>query len=150
MAGARLIVIYPRPKDIESFERVYLNEHVHGRRKARRQEQDCSEQDSWFPTRNATVPSYCRDPFPNNEGSGGVRRIGRRQTDNRQCGGDFFRGRTDLPGLGRGSICVLADQPRMTAVMITRADRKCLVIHSLVGNISLRAQFSRVSVQESQ
>jgi hypothetical protein len=38
----------------------------------------------------------------------------------------------------------------MTAVMITRADRKCLVIHSLVGNISLRAQFSRVSVQESQ
>jgi uncharacterized protein (TIGR02118 family) len=28
MAGAKLIVIYPRPKDIESFERVYLNEHV--------------------------------------------------------------------------------------------------------------------------
>jgi len=25
---AKLIVIYPRPKDIESFERVYLNEHV--------------------------------------------------------------------------------------------------------------------------
>jgi uncharacterized protein (TIGR02118 family) len=28
MAGAKLIVIYPSPKDIESFERVYLNEHV--------------------------------------------------------------------------------------------------------------------------
>jgi len=28
MAGAKLIVIYPRPKNIESFERVYLNEHV--------------------------------------------------------------------------------------------------------------------------
>jgi len=28
MAAAKLIVIYPRPKDIESFERVYLNEHV--------------------------------------------------------------------------------------------------------------------------
>jgi len=28
MASAKLIVIYPRPKDIESFERVYLNEHV--------------------------------------------------------------------------------------------------------------------------
>jgi uncharacterized protein (TIGR02118 family) len=28
MAGAKLIVIYPRPKDIESFERVHLNEHV--------------------------------------------------------------------------------------------------------------------------
>ena len=28
MAGVKLIVIYPRPKDIESFERVYLNEHV--------------------------------------------------------------------------------------------------------------------------
>jgi uncharacterized protein (TIGR02118 family) len=28
MAGAKLIVIYPRPIDIESFERVYQNEHV--------------------------------------------------------------------------------------------------------------------------
>jgi len=28
MAGAKLIVIYPRPRDIESFERVYQNEHV--------------------------------------------------------------------------------------------------------------------------
>jgi uncharacterized protein (TIGR02118 family) len=28
MAGVKLIVIYPRPRDIESFERVYQNEHV--------------------------------------------------------------------------------------------------------------------------
>ena len=28
MAGAKLIVIYPRAKDIESFERVYQNQHV--------------------------------------------------------------------------------------------------------------------------
>lgn len=28
MAGAKLIVIYPRPADIESFEKVYQNEHV--------------------------------------------------------------------------------------------------------------------------
>jgi uncharacterized protein (TIGR02118 family) len=28
MTGAKLIVIYPRPRDIESFERVYQNEHV--------------------------------------------------------------------------------------------------------------------------
>jgi uncharacterized protein (TIGR02118 family) len=28
MAGAKLVVIYPLPKDIASFERVYLNEHV--------------------------------------------------------------------------------------------------------------------------
>jgi uncharacterized protein (TIGR02118 family) len=28
MAGATLVVIYPRPRDIESFERVYQNEHV--------------------------------------------------------------------------------------------------------------------------
>jgi uncharacterized protein (TIGR02118 family) len=28
MAGAKLIVIYPRPTDIESFERVYHNQHV--------------------------------------------------------------------------------------------------------------------------
>ena len=28
MAGAKLIVIYPRPKDIASFEQTYLKEHV--------------------------------------------------------------------------------------------------------------------------
>jgi len=28
MAGAKLIVIYPRPTDLESFERVYQNQHV--------------------------------------------------------------------------------------------------------------------------
>jgi hypothetical protein len=42
--------------------------------------------------RDTTIPSNCRDPFPNHEGSGSVRRSGRRQTDNRQFGGDFFRG----------------------------------------------------------
>src|SRR6266436_5857683 len=28
MAGAKLVVIYPRPKDVEAFEKVYQNEHV--------------------------------------------------------------------------------------------------------------------------
>jgi len=28
MAGVKLIVQYPRPKDIEAFEKVYQNEHV--------------------------------------------------------------------------------------------------------------------------
>ena len=28
MSEAKLVVIYPRPKDIESFEKVYLTEHV--------------------------------------------------------------------------------------------------------------------------
>jgi len=28
MAGAKLIVIYPRPTDVDAFEKVYLNEHV--------------------------------------------------------------------------------------------------------------------------
>jgi uncharacterized protein (TIGR02118 family) len=28
MAGVKLVVIYPRPRDIESFEQVYQNEHV--------------------------------------------------------------------------------------------------------------------------
>jgi uncharacterized protein (TIGR02118 family) len=28
MAGAKLIVIYRRPKDVEAFEKVYQNEHV--------------------------------------------------------------------------------------------------------------------------
>ena len=28
MAGAKLVVIYPRPKDIEAFDQVYQKEHV--------------------------------------------------------------------------------------------------------------------------
>lgn len=28
MAGAKFIVIYPRPKDIDAFEKVYKDEHV--------------------------------------------------------------------------------------------------------------------------
>ena len=28
MAGAKIVVIYPRPKDVEAFEKVYQNEHV--------------------------------------------------------------------------------------------------------------------------
>jgi hypothetical protein len=28
MAGAKLIVIYPRPTDAESFERAYQNQYV--------------------------------------------------------------------------------------------------------------------------
>jgi uncharacterized protein (TIGR02118 family) len=28
MASAKLVVIYPRPKDVEAFEKVYQNEHV--------------------------------------------------------------------------------------------------------------------------
>jgi uncharacterized protein (TIGR02118 family) len=28
MAGAKLIVMYPRPKDIDEFESIYHNEHV--------------------------------------------------------------------------------------------------------------------------
>lgn len=28
MSGAKLIVIYPRPKDLAAFEKIYLEEHV--------------------------------------------------------------------------------------------------------------------------
>ena len=28
MAAAKLLVIYPRPKDIDAFEKVYLKDHV--------------------------------------------------------------------------------------------------------------------------
>jgi uncharacterized protein (TIGR02118 family) len=28
MAGVKLMVIYPRPKDIDAFDQLYLNEHM--------------------------------------------------------------------------------------------------------------------------
>jgi hypothetical protein len=143
MAGAKLIVIYPRPKDTESFERVYLNEHV-----PMAVEKLASKNKivaSKIVGSGQGTPHFHRVVeihFPTNEGSGSVHRIGRRQTDDRQCGSDFFRGRTDFPGRRRRSICVLADQPRMTALDDhSGAVRALWVIHSLVGNISPRAQF---------
>ncbi|MGH3055046.1 MAG: hypothetical protein ACRDL7_08730 [Gaiellaceae bacterium] len=28
MAEVKLVVVYPRPKDVDAFEKVYQNEHV--------------------------------------------------------------------------------------------------------------------------
>src|ERR1700688_2738819 len=107
MGTVKLIVIYPCPKDIESFERVYKERTcAHGRREACRQDKNCGEQNSRFPARDTALPSHCRDPFPLHGGSASLRRIGRPQTDARECSGNFFRRRTDLPGRRRGSIRV--------------------------------------------
>jgi len=82
MGTVKLIVIYPCPKDIESFERVYKERTcAHGRREACRQDKNCGEQNSRFPARDTALPSHCRDPFPLHGGSASLRRIGGWQTD---------------------------------------------------------------------
>jgi uncharacterized protein (TIGR02118 family) len=151
MAGVELVVIYPRPKDIESFERVYLNEHVPmAVEKLAGKTRIVANKILGAPQRTPQFHRIGEIDFPTMKAlearaasEGGKQTIANAVAISSQ-------GRTDFPARGRGSICVLADQPRMTAVMITPADRKCLVIHSLVGNISLRGQFSRASVQEPQ
>ena len=81
MAGAKLIVIYPRPTDIESFERVYQNQHVPmaveklvGKTKIVASKIVGSPQGT---------PSFHRVAeilFPNHGGSASVRGVGRGQT----------------------------------------------------------------------
>ena len=60
----KLLVIYPRP-NVEAFETVYDRDHVPmAVEKFGRQDEDCGEQNSRFPTRDTNLPSDCRDPFP--------------------------------------------------------------------------------------
>ena len=85
-----------------------------------RQDQNCGEQNSRIPTRNTALPSHCRDPFPLHGGSASLRRIGRRQTDARECSGNFFRRSTDVPGRRKGSVRISREviRPSLESVRI--------------------------------
>jgi hypothetical protein len=91
MAGVKLIVQYPPPKDVEAFEKAYHTEHVpmavarlSGKTKIVASKVIASPQGPGF-------LSDCRDTLPVNGASGSICRIGRRQADNCQCCVDLFR-----------------------------------------------------------
>ena len=46
--AVKLVVIYPRPKDVEAFETVYNRDHAQGGRETCRQNQDCRDQGTRF------------------------------------------------------------------------------------------------------
>jgi hypothetical protein len=62
MAGVKLVVIYPRPTDVEHFEKIYTEEHLpmaveklHGKTKI------VATKVVGSPKRYATVLPHCRD-----------------------------------------------------------------------------------------
>jgi hypothetical protein len=84
MGNVKLIVIYPCPKDIESFERVYKNEHVPmAVEKLAGMIKIVASKIVSSPQRETTFSSHCRDPLPLYGGSASLRRIGRWQTGDR-------------------------------------------------------------------
>ena len=119
----KLVVIYPRPANVEAFETVYKRDHVPmAVEKLGGKTKIVASKIVGSPQGTPPFPSHCRDPFPLHGGSASLRRIGRWQTDARECSGNFFRRRTDLPGRRRGSIRVSREvtyRPRVESVRIT-------------------------------
>src|ERR1700686_1880048 len=80
MGNVKVIVIYPRPKDIESFERVYKNEHVPmAVAKLAGKTKIVASKIVGSPQGTPPFHRICRDPFPLHGGSASLRRIGRRK-----------------------------------------------------------------------
>ena len=99
MAGAKLIVIYPTPTDIESFERVYHNQHVPmAAEKLAGKTKIVASKIVEVTARGTPLLSGCRHPFPHHGRSASVRGVGRGQTNDRQCRGDLFRRHADFIG----------------------------------------------------
>ena len=78
----KLVVIYPRPNDIEAFETVYNRDHV-PMAVAKLGGKTKIVASKIVGSRDTTLPSHCRDPFPLHGGPASLRRIGGWQTDDR-------------------------------------------------------------------
>jgi hypothetical protein len=107
MANVKLVVIYPRPKDIEAFEKVYQNEHVPlavaklgGKTKIVATKVLASPQGypSFLP--------HCGDSFLVDAGSGSVCGVRWREGGPGPRGFDFFRGTANFLGSRRRNVQV--------------------------------------------
>ena len=90
MAEVKLVVMYPRPKDIDAFEKVYQNEHVPLAVSIGRQDQNSWDQGARFAGRYSCFLSHRRDSFPVNGGSGSMRSVRRREASACPCRDDFL------------------------------------------------------------
>jgi hypothetical protein len=109
MPSAKLVVIYPVPKDRETFERLYHDQHVPmaikklvGKTKIVATKVLSSAQGG-----PRAVSSRCRDPFPFNVSPTGVRREGRSKGDVSERRFHFDGRRADLHRCGRRNVHVL-------------------------------------------
>ena len=92
MAGVKLIVMYPRPKDIEAFEKVYQKEHVPmAVEKLKGKTKFVATKVIGSPQGTPPLLPDCRSPLSFHGCVAGLRRIRRRQRDAGPCGENFFR-----------------------------------------------------------
>jgi len=98
MANVKLVVMYPRPKDIDAFEKIYQNEHVPLAVQTGGQDKDCRDQGIVFTARYSSFLSHRRNSFPLDGGSGSMRRVRWWEAGACPCRGDFFWWAADFLG----------------------------------------------------
>jgi len=82
----KLVVIYPRPDEIDAFETVYNRDHVPmAVAKLAGKTKIVASKIVGSPQGTPPFHRICRDPFPLHGGSASLRRIGDWQTDDREC-----------------------------------------------------------------
>jgi hypothetical protein len=69
MTDVKLLVIYPRPKDVDIFEKIYQDEHVPLAVAI------CRNQDTRLPARHRPFLPHCRSLFSVVPSSGGLRGV---------------------------------------------------------------------------
>jgi hypothetical protein len=82
--AVKLVVLYPRPKDVETFETVYNRDHVPmAVDKLAGKTKIVATKVLGSPQGMPAFHPYCGDPFPLHGSSASLRRIGGWQTDDR-------------------------------------------------------------------
>jgi len=108
MAGVKLIVMYPTPKDVPTFERVYQDEHVPmAVKKLAGKDQTRRHQGPRFAPGEAGLLSDRGGPFPVAPGARGVRRFGRWKGDVGARRQDLERGPARHPDCRGADLYVL-------------------------------------------
>ena len=104
--AVKLLVMYPRLKDIEAFEQVYNNEHVPMAVDKLVGKPKLSNQGVGLSARDAGLPPHRRSLLSFDASFGGVCRFRGRQTNYRPRGVDLLWRRSNHSRGGRGDIRV--------------------------------------------
>ena len=99
MANVKLVVMYPRPKDIDAFEKIYQNEHVPlAVAKLEGKTKIVATKVLASPQGTPSFLSHRRDSFPVDGGSGSMRRVRWQEAGACPCRDDFFWWAADFLG----------------------------------------------------
>ena len=113
MADVKLVVMYPHPKDVDAFEKIYQTQHVPlAVAKLGGKSKMVATKVLGSPQGTPPLP-HCRGLLSFNAGSGSVRCFGRRERSPGTRGEDFFRGNTNLLGGRRVNLYVFAKSKRL-------------------------------------